>query len=100
MRGVKSHVILTEKEQKDFSLPPEIDSNLLLKSFSAGNRLQIQNFLKRSPPFFSGKKKFFCVFFQGNRKGGWDLATEPAFLSGRMNLERKLLQGKRLIEVE
>lgn len=69
MRGVKSQVILTEKEQKDVSLPPEIDSNLLLKSFSAGNRLQIQNFLKRSPPFFfREKKKFFLCVFSGKQK--------------------------------
>lgn len=70
MRGVKSQVILTEKEQKDFSLPPEIDSNLLLKSFSAGNRLQIQNFLKRSPPFFQGKKNFVCFFRETEKVGG------------------------------
>jgi hypothetical protein len=66
IRGGKSQAILTEKEQRDFSLPFEIDSNLLLKSFSAGNRLQTSSFLKRSPTFI------LCAF-QGSTKGGWEL---------------------------
>ena len=36
---------------------------------------------------------FLLGAFQGNTKGGREQETETAFLSGRMNLERKLLQG-------
>lgn len=58
---------MTEKEQRDYSLPFKVGSNLLLKSLSGGNRLETQFFKEISQLLF-----ILCAF-QGNTIDGWDL---------------------------